>query len=298
MASMMSRDPGIFDVRPMKNWLKADEAKQFLLDIAEASKPITARHGWNIEILEECYPDDDQRLSMGHTTRRLIALRVRDAKEPQKFNPFGLIMDAMLHELALIVHDEYGPKFLELWNQLRREYTGDPNFQEGLEKVDLPFPRHASGGGPGSIHHSHQATSSHRAPSTVRGDPREQESARIGSARDRPPSRHPPSHHGPPSRADTSRGGPPPSYLPPQSERGRPRSRASDASTFTGRDMQNRQQLQLRPPSIRPQSHTGPVSRPPSRDPSEAARPSSHAPMYFPPSSRGPSSRASSRPPT
>jgi hypothetical protein len=64
MASMMSREPGIYEVRALKDWPHADAAEDYLRDIAEAVTPIMSRRGWELDLLEEFYPNEEKTLGI------------------------------------------------------------------------------------------------------------------------------------------------------------------------------------------------------------------------------------------
>lgn len=62
MASATSREPGIYEVRALQQLAYAEAAEDYLRDIAEAVTPIMSRRGWELELLEEFYPEDNKTL--------------------------------------------------------------------------------------------------------------------------------------------------------------------------------------------------------------------------------------------
>ncbi|KAK0384149.1 hypothetical protein NLU13_8238 [Sarocladium strictum] len=294
MASATSREPGIYEVRALQQLAYAEAAEDYLRDIAEAVTPIMSRRGWELELLEEFYPEDDKTLGSLREDGRVICLRLRAVHDHKAFNPFGLMVDAMLHELAHTLHGQHGSKLQDLWDELRYEYLGDHTFRGNDHISALPDPLGvASVAGPRSgVQPSHGEISSRAASSITRENSKGKANAGSSSHRADLPSastRH--SDRGPMSRAETFRGRPPSSYRPPQSARDRSRPRVS-VSCDAGH---SQQQVQVRPPSVLPPSMRGASVDGEYHRQGERQQAASRPPSVLPPSMRHPSARAPSR---
>ncbi|KAH8179441.1 WLM domain-containing protein [Sarocladium implicatum] len=138
-----SVEPRIYEAFTLlKGWPNEAIATEYLHDLANAVAPILQRHGWQVGALEEFYPEDMNILCSREVSGRVIRLRLRDPQDRFKFNPFGLMVDAMLHELAYIhaSPESFEHGIQELLDQLRQEYTGTQGPRGSADFFNLPTP--------------------------------------------------------------------------------------------------------------------------------------------------------------
>ncbi|KAI9750039.1 MAG: hypothetical protein M1835_001449, partial [Candelina submexicana] len=119
---MREIDPVISAYEHLQEKPRQAEALQALQKVASLVKPIMRQRGWNVGILTEFYPSENNLLGLNWNAGEKICLRLRYPYDEKQFIPMEQVVDTMLHELSHIVHGPHNAQFHALWNQLREEH--------------------------------------------------------------------------------------------------------------------------------------------------------------------------------
>lgn len=118
---------------------RGDAALTMLRKVASMVKPVMRKRGWNVQILAEFLPAEQNLLGLNINRGYKICIRLRYHNNPGLFLPIEQVIDTMLHELSHIVWGEHDANFHRLWDELRDEletlirkgYTGEGFLSEG-----------------------------------------------------------------------------------------------------------------------------------------------------------------------
>ncbi|OAA37688.1 zinc ion binding protein [Metarhizium rileyi] len=124
---------------PLATEQHASDALFILKRIASQVKPSMRARGWTVGQLAEFYPSKETLLGRNINRGETIFLRLRSVEDRNQFLPYEDVLDAMLHELAHMVHVSHDQMFQALWDQLRDEcqglmmkgYTGEGFLEQG-----------------------------------------------------------------------------------------------------------------------------------------------------------------------
>ncbi|TWU73934.1 hypothetical protein ED733_004429 [Metarhizium rileyi] len=124
---------------PLATEQHASDALFILKRIASQVKPSMRARGWTVGQLAEFYPSKETLLGRNINRGETIFLRLRSVEDKNQFLPYEDVLDAMLHELAHMVHVSHDQMFQALWDQLRDEcqglmmkgYTGEGFLEQG-----------------------------------------------------------------------------------------------------------------------------------------------------------------------
>ena len=117
-----SAAPRIREFRSLKQLPRAEEALQMLRRIGGVVKPLMVKHSWELPLLGEFLPKQDNLLGINYNGGQKIYLRLRYNHTKDVFIDEESVVHTMLHELTHNVrgpHDETFFKFLE---KLTEEY--------------------------------------------------------------------------------------------------------------------------------------------------------------------------------
>jgi len=118
---------------------RGDAALTMLRKVASLVKPIMRKRGWQVQILAEFLPPEQNLLGLNINHGYKICIRLRYHNNPDLFLPLEQVVDTMLHELSHIVWGDHDSNFHRLWDELRDEhdvlvrkgYTGEGFLSEG-----------------------------------------------------------------------------------------------------------------------------------------------------------------------
>ena len=97
---------GVWEVRPLKNFARADDAHRTLESVCAQVRPLMAARKWRVPLVEEFFPSNASLQGMNVGGGAKIFLRLRPARDRAEFLHFDHVLATMLHELA---HNEVGP---------------------------------------------------------------------------------------------------------------------------------------------------------------------------------------------
>ncbi|KAJ7157090.1 WLM domain-containing protein [Mycena filopes] len=120
--SSASTDFYVLEFTHLKGRPKEDQALAMLQRIASLVKPIMRKYGWNLPLLAEFFPANDNLLGMNVNAGQKILVRLRPARAPETFYEEEELVQTMLHELTHNVHGPHDEKFYKFLSVLQDEY--------------------------------------------------------------------------------------------------------------------------------------------------------------------------------
>ena len=101
---------------------RGDAALTMLRRVASLVKPIMRKRNWQVQILAEFLPAEQNLLGLNVNKGYKICIRLRYHNNPDLFLPLEEVVDTMLHELSHNVWGEHDSNFHRLWDELRDEH--------------------------------------------------------------------------------------------------------------------------------------------------------------------------------
>ncbi|KAJ7044965.1 WLM domain-containing protein [Mycena alexandri] len=120
--SSASTDSFVQAFTHLKGRPKEERALPMLQRIASLVKPIMRKHGWNLPLLAEFFPANDNLIGLNVNGGQKILLRLRPAWAPDTFYEEEEVVQTMLHELTHNVHGPHDEKFYKFLSGLQDEY--------------------------------------------------------------------------------------------------------------------------------------------------------------------------------
>ncbi len=115
---------------------KKERAMELMREVAVWVEPVMKKHGWFVP----CFAERNFHggfLGMNINGGQRIEIRLRPPHDLDSFIEVERLMDTMLHELSHNVHHNHSAAFYELWEELRKELTG--NLAKGLKGSGAGF---------------------------------------------------------------------------------------------------------------------------------------------------------------